>query len=302
MNVSKLMVSFEGPAKPEVMLTTQRDGTVDCTYKTRVEGEYTINIQFDDEHVDGSPCKPVVTGEPDVDTSKVKVTGTLKEGRNLQLNTVIVDPTEAKITSKYIETGVKWDSLFLTELTSDLLPNLPKGQLQVYMEGTSKPDVSYRNNENGTSTVTYKAYTIGQYKLHLKYMDKHVPGSPFVIHIKWREFDLENGILYQIEHKQSWFQFQNETKTQVISYTTQNRELSVNWKIGIGVIRQRKWKINFENILLKNAQLEGTCNLFHFEYKFNLTALPLMQSANHFFKQTHLLPFQSFSGQFRVHN
>jgi filamin len=52
------------------------------------------------------------------------------------------------------------------------------------MEGTSKPEVSYRNNDNGTSTVTYKPLSIGEYKLHLKYMDKPVPGSPFTIKIK----------------------------------------------------------------------------------------------------------------------
>ncbi|XP_021967459.1 filamin-B [Folsomia candida] len=157
MNVSKLMVSFEGPAKPEVMLTSQRDGTVDCTYRTIVEGEYTINVTFDEEHVIGSPSKTQVKGELIVDTSKVKVTGAgLKEGKNRQLNTVTVDPKEAKITS----------------------------QLQVYMEGTSKPDVSYRNNDNGTSTVTYKPYTIGEYKLHLKYMDQPVPGSPFTLKVK----------------------------------------------------------------------------------------------------------------------
>jgi len=157
MNVSKLMVSFEGPAKPDVLLSTQRDGSVDCTYRTLVEGEYTVNILFDDEHVVGSPLKPVVKGELVVDTTKVKVSGDgLKVGRNRQLNTVNVDPREAKITS----------------------------QLQVYMEGTSKPDVSYRNNDNGTSTVTYKPYTIGTYKLHLKYLEKHIPGSPFSIHVK----------------------------------------------------------------------------------------------------------------------
>jgi hypothetical protein len=102
MNVSKLMVSFEGPAKPDVVLSTQRDGTVDCTYRTKVEGEYTVNITFDDEHVIGSPCHPVVKGELVVDTSKVKVAGDgLKMGRNRQLNTVNVDPRDAKITSEF---------------------------------------------------------------------------------------------------------------------------------------------------------------------------------------------------------
>jgi hypothetical protein len=106
MNPSKLMVSFEGPAKPEVLLTSQRDGSLDCTYRTIVEGEYTVNVMFDEEHCIGSPLKPVVKGELVVDTTKVKVTGNgLKEGKNRQLNTVTVDPREAKITSKLYYTN-----------------------------------------------------------------------------------------------------------------------------------------------------------------------------------------------------
>jgi len=156
MNPSKLMLSMEGPAKAEVSLATQRDGTVDCTYKTHIEGDYTINIMFDEEHVVGSPLKPKVKGELIFDTAKVKVTGPgMKMGKNRCLNTVHIDPREAKITC----------------------------QLQVYMEGTSKPDLSYRNNEDGTSTVTYKPNTIGEYKLHLKYGDQPVPGSPLNIRV-----------------------------------------------------------------------------------------------------------------------
>lgn len=104
--MSKLMVSVEGPAKPQVCLATQRDGSVICNYSTTVEGEYTVNVTFDDEHVIGSPLKPVVKGELIIDTSKVKVSGAgLKEGRRQQLNTLTVDPREAKITSEYTKSG-----------------------------------------------------------------------------------------------------------------------------------------------------------------------------------------------------
>jgi len=55
MNNSKLMVEFGGPAKPQVMLATDKEGNVKCTYTTATEGEYKMSITFDDDHVEGSP-------------------------------------------------------------------------------------------------------------------------------------------------------------------------------------------------------------------------------------------------------
>ena len=41
-NVSLLALAFDGPAKPECLLTTQKDGSVDANYKTPVPGKYSF--------------------------------------------------------------------------------------------------------------------------------------------------------------------------------------------------------------------------------------------------------------------
>ncbi|CAL8117207.1 unnamed protein product [Orchesella dallaii] len=157
LNVSKLLVEPHGPVMPQVMLTACKGGSMDCTYRTSVEGDYTFSIMFEEEHVEGSPFQVKVEGEFELHTEKVKISGAaLKEGRNRQANEIQIDPRDSGIA-------------------------VP---LQYTMEGTSKPDISIRNNVNGTCTLTYKPYTTGLYKLHLKYMDKPVPGSPFQIRVK----------------------------------------------------------------------------------------------------------------------
>jgi filamin len=47
------------------------------------------------------------------------------------------------------------------------------------MEGPSKPDLQFKNNDDGTVTVTYKPTAAGTYKLHLKFTHYHLPGKPY---------------------------------------------------------------------------------------------------------------------------
>ncbi len=44
------------------------------------------------------------------------------------------------------------------------------------MEGPSKPDLQFKNNDDGTVTVSYKPTATGTYKLHIKFTHYHLPG------------------------------------------------------------------------------------------------------------------------------
>lgn len=55
------------------------------------------------------------------------------------------------------------------------------GGLSIAMEGPSKPEVSFEDNKDGTLKVKYKPQKAGNYKLHLKFGDHSVSGSPFSI-------------------------------------------------------------------------------------------------------------------------
>jgi filamin len=155
-NVSLLAVAFDGPARPECMLTTQKDGSVDAAYKTPVPGEYKIHIKFNDKHIEGSPFKVKILGDKTAAVGKIKVSGASKEGKALITNEIIVDATEAGITSG----------------------------LQCAMEGPSKPEISFKSAPDGTIRVNYKPTVAGQYKMNLKFDGIPLPGSPYNITVK----------------------------------------------------------------------------------------------------------------------
>jgi filamin len=156
LNVSKLALAFDGPSKPECKMTTQKDGSVDVVYTTALAGEYKIHVKFDDEHVPGSPFAVKILGDVKANVQKVKVSGpAIKTGKVNAVNDIVVDAREAGITSG----------------------------LQVSMEGPSKPEISFKNDPDGTTKVQYKPSTAGAYKLNLKFNNIPLPGSPFNIKV-----------------------------------------------------------------------------------------------------------------------
>jgi len=156
LNVSKLALAFDGPSKPECKMTTQKDGSVDVVYTTQLAGDYKIHVKFEDEHIQGSPFAVKILGDVKANVQKVKVSGpALKTGKNNVTNEIIVDAREAGITSG----------------------------LQVSMEGPSKPEISFKSAEDGTTKVQYKPTSAGAYKLNLKFNNIPLPGSPFNIKV-----------------------------------------------------------------------------------------------------------------------
>jgi len=155
-NVSLLAVAFDGPSKPECLLTTLKEGSVECSYKTLVAGDYKIHIKFAEKHIDGSPFKVKILGDVKKTVDKVKMIGdALKNGKSMLTNEFTVDAREAGITSG----------------------------LQVSMEGPGKPEINFKSNPDGTIKVTYKPPVAGSYKMHLKFENIPLPGSPFVINV-----------------------------------------------------------------------------------------------------------------------
>jgi len=156
LNVSKLAIAFDGPSKPECKMTTQKDGSVDVCYTTPLAGDYKIHIKFEEAHIQGSPFLVKILGDVQKAVQKVKVTGpALKNGKMNAINEIIVDARDAGITSG----------------------------LQVAMEGPSKPEISFKAAEDGTTKVQYKPTSAGAYKLNLKFNNFPLPGSPYNIKV-----------------------------------------------------------------------------------------------------------------------
>lgn len=57
------------------------------------------------------------------------------------------------------------------------------GGLSVAVEGPSRADITCQDNKDGTCSVTYLPVLPGEYKVIIKFADKHINGSPFTAKI-----------------------------------------------------------------------------------------------------------------------
>jgi filamin len=54
-----------------------------------------------------------------------------------------------------------------------------KGGLSLAVEGPSKAEISCHDNKDGTISVTYLPTAPGEYRISVKFGDKHIKGSPY---------------------------------------------------------------------------------------------------------------------------
>lgn len=73
--------------------------------------------------------------------------------------------------------GVKDSDYFNSIIFSKINFKSCPGGLSAHMEGPSKPDLQFKNNDDGTVTVSYKPTAAGTYKLHIKFTHYHLPGN-----------------------------------------------------------------------------------------------------------------------------
>lgn len=123
----------------------------------KVGGDYKIHVNYEDKSVKGSPFFLKIKGNSENTrklVERINCSGdALKTGKVGASNEVTVDCKDAGIT----------------------------GGLAIAMEGPSKPDVSFEDKKDGTLKVRYKPQKAGNYRLHLKFGEFAVPGSPFSI-------------------------------------------------------------------------------------------------------------------------
>ena len=53
------------------------------------------------------------------------------------------------------------------------------GGLSLAVEGPSKAEISCHDNKDGTVSVSYLPTSPGEYKISVKFGDKHIRGSPY---------------------------------------------------------------------------------------------------------------------------
>lgn len=139
------------------MFKDNKDGSVEVQYTPKVGGDYKIHVSYEGKPVKGSPYFLKVKGNIS-NTKKLveRITCSgeaMSKGKVGTVNEILVNVKDAGIT----------------------------GGLSIAMEGPSKPDVSFEDLKNGTLKVKYNPQKAGNYRLHLKFGNLAVPGSPFNI-------------------------------------------------------------------------------------------------------------------------
>ncbi|XP_057654412.1 filamin-A isoform X2 [Diorhabda carinulata] len=130
------------------IIEDNRDGTVTIKYEPREEGVHELAVKFNGEHVQGSPYKIHVDS---ISSGYVTAYGPgLTHG-------VTGEPSNFTISTK----------------------GAGAGGLSMAVEGPSKAEISCHDNKDGTVSVSYLPTAPGEYKISVRFGDKHIKGSPF---------------------------------------------------------------------------------------------------------------------------
>ncbi|XP_011497813.1 PREDICTED: filamin-A [Ceratosolen solmsi marchali] len=131
------------------VIEDNHDGTVSIKYDPREEGLHEIYVKYNGEHVQGSPFKFHVDS-----LASGYVTA---YGPGL-IYGVCGEPSNFTISTK----------------------GAGAGGLSLAVEGSSKAEISCHDNKDGTVSVSYLPTAPGEYKISVKFGDKHIKGSPYV--------------------------------------------------------------------------------------------------------------------------
>ncbi|XP_066973700.1 filamin-A isoform X4 [Macrobrachium rosenbergii] len=134
------------------LIEDNRDGTVSVRYEPKEEGLHELHIKYNSEHVQGSPFK------------------------------FHVDSISSGYVTAYgggLVHGITGEPCNFTISTKDA----GAGGLSLAVEGPSKAEISCHDNKDGTVSVSYLPTAPGEYKVSVKFAEKHIKGSPYSVKV-----------------------------------------------------------------------------------------------------------------------
>ncbi|XP_052286873.1 filamin-A-like isoform X5 [Dreissena polymorpha] len=163
-----LSLSIEGPSKADIECHDNEDGTCRVTYKPTEPGTYIINIKFADEHVNKSPFKVKIGGEP-----SERITERIMRHREA------VDITHV---GSECELSLKIPVAFLTGYKS-AQPEPGTSPFDMTASVTSPSGVTELCDvvslDDSHYSIKFVPKEMGVHTVSVKHKDMHIPGSPF---------------------------------------------------------------------------------------------------------------------------
>nr|XP_036224253.1 filamin-A isoform X7 [Bactrocera oleae]XP_036224254.1 filamin-A isoform X7 [Bactrocera oleae] len=131
------------------------DGLYSVHFIPKELGVHTVSVRYKDMHIPGSPFQFTVGPLRDSGSHLVKAGGSgLERG-------IVGEPAEFNVWTR--EAG--------------------GGSLAISVEGPSKAEIDFKDRKDGSCDVSYKVAEPGEYRIGLKFNDRHIPDSPFKVYI-----------------------------------------------------------------------------------------------------------------------
>ncbi|XP_072180016.1 filamin-A-like [Diadema setosum] len=147
-----------GPSSmAEVHIGDNQDNTYSLLITPKEQGKHVLEVKYGSEHIQGSPFVLRVAGAPDA--------------------------SEVRCFGPGLEHGIlsSFRGRFICETKG-----AGAGQLKVRVHGPKgafRVEMKRSDTRDRTIDVLYNPSEVGDYTIHVKWSDKHVPGSPFLIKI-----------------------------------------------------------------------------------------------------------------------
>ncbi|XP_055382224.1 filamin-A isoform X2 [Condylostylus longicornis] len=158
-----LGVTVEGPCEAAINCRDNGDGTCNVAYLPTEVGDYTVNITFNDHHIVGSPFQAIIIAQPNLRNIRVS-------GLGIQPHGVIMNAA----TDFLVDMSKVGSNIDTSKLSCAIFD--PKGNVLPSKIVTGKDDDVFR--------IMYTPFEAGRHTIELLYDNVHVPGSPFVVHVK----------------------------------------------------------------------------------------------------------------------
>lgn len=171
--VGRLSFAIEGPSEAKLSCVDKKDGTCEVSFLPSAPGEYDITVRFDDQEIPGSPFKVNIGG------------GAKKAGPVSSPAARAHAPGDVKVFGPGLGDGEIHDGC-PTEFYVDCSEAGP-GKIGVQLkssEGSTVLNLKIYDKGNGVYAVSFTAPKQGAtLTAHVKYADKEVKGSPFVMKV-----------------------------------------------------------------------------------------------------------------------
>ncbi|XP_055698008.1 filamin-A isoform X5 [Phlebotomus papatasi] len=148
-------VTSPGNVTEDAMIQEVEDGLYSVHFVPKELGVHTVSVRYKDMHIPGSPFQFTVGPLRDSGAHLVKAGGAGLEHGEVGL------PAEFNVWTR--EGG--------------------GGALAISVEGPSKAEIEFKDRKDGSCDVSYVVSEPGEYRVGLKFNDRHIPDSPYKVYI-----------------------------------------------------------------------------------------------------------------------